>query len=69
MHFDEDCKVPYLYSESQKTFVTYENERSIMCKWQYISENKLAGMMSWQLTQDSNDKLTLAMKSGKSRYM
>ena len=39
-----------------------------MYKWQYIKENNLAGMMSWQLRQDYKDKLTLAMRSGKNMY-
>lgn len=67
--FDNDAKVPYLYSESKNQFITYENERSIYTKWEYISEKGLAGMMAWQLNQDYKDKLTLAMKTGKNRYM
>ena len=46
-YFDEDCKVPYLYNETEKKFVTYENSKSVMIKWKYIKENGLAGMMAW----------------------
>lgn len=67
--YDEDCQVPYLFSESKKEFVSYENNTSISNKWKYISENNLAGMMAWRYGQDDNDKLTKAMRSGKSRYM
>lgn len=67
--YDEDCQVPYLYSESKNEFITYENSRSIDAKWKYIALNGLAGMMAWQLTNDNNDTLTLAMRSGKNRYM
>ena len=68
-YFDEDCKVPYLFNETEKTFVTYEDALSIDYKYQYIKDWGLAGMMAWQLNQDSNDKLTLAMKNAKLKYM
>ena len=68
-YYDTDCEVPYLYSETERKLVTYENARSISAKWKYISEKGLAGMMCWNYTQDSKDKLTIAMKSGKSMYM
>ena len=64
-YFDEDCKVPYLYNSSTRQFVTYENTRSILIKWKYINDKKLAGMMCWNYTQDYNDTLTRAMNNGK----
>lgn len=73
--YDEDCQVPYLYSESKNEFITYENPQSIYAKWEYISKKGLAGMMAWQLGQDYKVKnsdnyiLTSAMRSGKLRYM
>ena len=64
-YFDDDCQVPYLYSDDEKKFVTYENSESIMIKWQYIKKNNLAGMMAWNYRQDKDDELTMAMARGK----
>lgn len=67
--FDEVCMVPYLINTTDKYFVTFEDARSIEEKYKYISEKGLAGMMAWQVNQDSNDKLTIAMKNSKNKYM
>ncbi len=67
-YYDEDCQVPYLYSEKERTFVTFENARSINAKWKFIAENGLAGMMCWNYIQDYNNKLTMAMGNGKAVY-
>lgn len=67
--FDEDCKVPYLLNTVDGYFVTFEDAQSIDYKYQYIAEKGLAGMMAWQIRQDYNDKLTIAMKNAKSKYM
>lgn len=68
-YFDDTCKVPYLFNETEKKFVTYEDATSIDWKYQFIREKGLAGMMAWQLNQDYNDKLTIAMKNAKNKYM
>ncbi len=54
-YFDEECGVPYCYDATNKYFVSYDNERSIMLKSQYIHEKGLAGLMFWQYGQDVND--------------
>ena len=42
----------YQYSSSQKLFATFDDERSIELKSQYIKKKKLGGMMFWELTED-----------------
>ncbi len=64
-YFDEDCKVPYLYNETDRKFITYESVKSILIKWDYIKTNKIAGMMAWNYRQDTDDILTTAMQIGK----
>ncbi len=67
--FDDDCKVPYLLNTEEGYFVTFEDPDSIDWKYKFIAEKGLAGMMAWQIRQDYNDKLTIAMKNAKSKYM
>lgn len=68
-YFDDTCKVPYLLDVTNHYFVTYEDQESIDWKYKFIKEKGLAGMMAWQYRQDYNDKLTLAMRSAKNKYM
>lgn len=60
-YFDEECKVPYRYDAVNKIFISFENERSIMYKCQYINELGLAGIMYWQYGQDIDDYLSNAI--------
>lgn len=63
--FDDECKVPYIYDKTNRTFITYENPKSIGIKSQYVHDQGLAGMMFWQRTQDYNDLLLDAMYDNK----
>lgn len=60
-YFDEECGVPYRYDSVNKIFVSYENEKSIKRKCEYINANGLAGIMYWQYGQDVNDLLSNAI--------
>ena len=62
VHWDDECKVPYLYIKEINTFITYENERSISEKMKYVGDQGLAGIMYWQNGQDYNNKLITAIK-------
>lgn len=57
--FDEVAKAPYYYDG--KNFITYDDERSLKEKSNYIHENELAGMMFWQLTGDDTGTLLNAI--------
>lgn len=61
-YFDEECGVPYRYDKTTKVFFSYDNERSIKLKCDYINTLGLAGIMYWQYGQDVNDMLTNAIK-------
>ena len=63
-YWDNDCKVPYLYSLIDQTFITYDNEASIALKAEYAANNGMAGLMYWQDAQDSGDTLFNALING-----
>lgn len=52
-HWDDVAKAPYLYNPSLKQFYTYDDKRSIAEKTKYSIDNKLGGIMFWQLGGDT----------------
>ena len=61
-YYDEECCVPYRYDAVNKIFVSFDNERSIKDKCDYINSLGLAGIMYWQYGQDVDDMLSNAIK-------
>jgi chitinase len=52
-NWDDRAKVPYLTGRnSLNTFVSYDNERSIREKAQYIARKRLRGAIIWEITGD-----------------
>ena len=47
--------VPSLYCPKYKIFISYDNERSIKEKIQYIKENRLRGLFLWKLGNDDEN--------------
>ena len=43
------------YAIHNEIFYSYDNERSIKEKCEYVKENQLGGIMCWDLTQDYVD--------------
>lgn len=60
-YYDEECCVPYRYDEVNKIFISFDNERSIQRKCEYINTLGLAGIMYWQYGQDVDDMLSNAI--------
>jgi chitinase len=52
-HWDSVASAPYKYNASKKLFVTYDDTSSIRIKTKYAIDNKLYGVMFWQLADDS----------------
>ena len=44
--------MPWLFDEKEGLFVTYDDPRSLRGKAQYVRENKLGGVMIWELSDD-----------------
>lgn len=53
--FDSESKVPYLFEKN--TFISYDDEKSLKFKAEYIKSEGLAGVMIWELSQDHNSEL------------
>jgi chitinase len=48
----EQAKVPWLFDERTGVFVTYDDPQSIRGKAEYVRDNKLGGVMIWELSDD-----------------
>lgn len=53
--FDSESKVPWLYKNN--TFISYDDAESLALKAEYIKNEKLGGVMIWELSQDYNNEL------------
>ena len=52
-NWDDNAKVPYLTGAGNlNTFLSYDNEKSIGLKGQYIVDKNLAGAIIWEITGD-----------------
>jgi chitinase len=52
-HWDSVAQAPFLYNKRLKTFVTFDDKKSVSLKTKYAIDNKLGGIMFWQLKQDT----------------
>lgn len=57
--WDDKAKVPYLVNSDGKMVLTFDNERSIGLKADYIKSKKLRGAMYWNIEAD-DDNWTLS---------
>jgi len=65
-HWDDVAKVPY--KTKGNYFLSYDNERSIGEKAQYIKDNNLAGIIVWQVYGDMLDMTSSTQTRGKLIY-
>lgn len=56
-YWDNVAKAPYLFNSETRQFITYDDERSIREKCDYIKKNKLAGAMFWEYSSDKKEYL------------
>ncbi|WP_229506126.1 glycosyl hydrolase family 18 protein [Paenibacillus sp. 1001270B_150601_E10] len=70
-YWDDIAKAPYLYDKESGAFFTYDNERSIQEKTNYVLEKGLGGVIAWMASNDApttvpnkRDQLTKATKQG-----
>ncbi len=59
-YWDETAKAPYLYNGS--TFITYDDEESISIKCDMIRENKVGGIMMWEIAGDRDRVIVPLMR-------
>ncbi|WP_240966082.1 glycosyl hydrolase family 18 protein [Pseudoflavitalea sp. G-6-1-2] len=65
-YWDDVAKVPY--KTKGNFFLSYDNERSIGEKAQYIKDNSLAGIIVWQVYGDMINMTTSTVPKGKLIY-
>ena len=62
-YWDPVSKVPWLYNPDSKTFITYEDPESLAGKCRFVLDHHLAGVMFWELSEDSGGALLSAIDS------
>lgn len=56
-HWDDNAKSPYLFNDSTRQLVVYDDEESIKIKCEYILNHNLRGIMFWQYMSDPKEYL------------
>ena len=51
-HWDSLANAPFAYDSVNKIFATFDDQKSIQLKSQYVLDNNLGGIMFWQLMND-----------------
>ena len=60
--YDEKAEAAYAYDAKERTFLTWDSERSIKAKVEYVKKQGLAGIMFWEYScDDGNSTLLKAM--------
>lgn len=66
-YWDDVAQAPYQYNAGQKLYFTYDDRKSIALKTKYAIDQKLDGIMFWELTCDEEtDGLLDAIVAAKS---
>jgi len=60
-YWDTTASAPYLWNETNGSFLSYEDEESIQIKCKYVKNKKLGGVMFWEYTADPDLKLLQAV--------
>jgi chitinase len=56
-YWDERAQAAFLWNGKLRTFISYDDPEAIRAKAEYVRENRLGGMMFWELSQDRDDEL------------
>ncbi|WP_254273695.1 glycoside hydrolase family 18 protein [Haloarcula marina] len=62
-HWHDDAAAPFLYSESDGVFVTYDNMRSVSEKAQFVADEEFGGMTMWDFHGDKRRALLYAVNT------
>jgi len=54
-YWDEQSMAPFIYNKIDSMFITYDDVESLTLKTRYVKDQKLGGIMFWQLSQDTED--------------
>ncbi|BDD07674.1 hypothetical protein FUAX_01060 [Fulvitalea axinellae] len=64
-HWDDEAKVPY--KTNGKYFLSYENEKSVALKAQYVKDHNLGGVIFWEVFSDIDYGPVQSVYDGKLR--
>ena len=53
-YWDDEAMVPYIHSESEGVFITYDDPESMQLKVDFILDKGLGGAMFWELSGDTS---------------
>ena len=53
-YWDAEAMVPYIHSESEGVFITYDDAESMQLKVDFILDKGLGGAMFWELSGDTS---------------
>ncbi|MCK5775194.1 MAG: glycoside hydrolase family 18 protein [Bacteroidales bacterium] len=62
--WDSSAQVPYLWNEKERIFISYENQRSIKLKIDYLKKAGIGGVMFWEYSDDYQSELLDAVYKG-----
>ncbi|WP_255491981.1 glycosyl hydrolase family 18 protein [Haloarcula sp. JP-L23] len=51
-YWHDDAAAPYLYSENDREFVSYDDMRSVALKAEYVLDNDFGGTTMWDFHGD-----------------
>jgi chitinase len=63
-YWDTKASAPYLYNQDAKIFISYEDPESLTTKCKYVLDQKLAGIMFWEYSGDSDGALLQSIDVG-----
>ena len=61
--YDEMAEAPYVFKASTGELISFDNDRSVKAKGQYVLANQLGGLFAWEIDADNGDILN-AMHEG-----
>ncbi|MDE1329284.1 glycosyl hydrolase family 18 protein [Vibrio aestuarianus] len=61
--YDESAEAPYLWNPQTKELITFDNERAVMAKGDYVRRHNLGGLMGWEIDADNGDILNAMHES------
>lgn len=54
-HWDPVAKAPYLYSPTDSIYISYDDAESLALKVDYVRDQKIGGLMFWELGIDTKE--------------
>ena len=60
-YWDDKAKAPYCYDTASRTFISYDNPRSIQAKCDYVVSKGVRGLMWWDYGSDTTGDLIKAV--------